>query len=56
MREVVNGLYTCHLKASDPGFLGMLDLAVREAREWDEPELDELLLKSLEARRRREGK
>ena len=54
MREVVNGLYTCHLKAGDPEFLGMLDWAAREAGEWDEPELDEVLLKGLEARRMRE--
>ena len=54
MREVVNGLYTCHLKAGDPDFFGMLDWAVREAWKWDEPELDEVLLKGLEARRRRE--
>ena len=33
MREVVNGLYTCHLKAGDPEFLGMLDWAAREAGE-----------------------
>lgn len=56
MREVVNSLYTCHLKAGDPDFLGMLNLAVREARKWDEPKLDEVSLKGLEARRRREGK
>ena len=54
MRLVVNRLYTCHLKAGDPDFFGMLDWAVREAREWDEPELDEVMLKGLEARRRRE--
>ena len=54
MRLVVNRLYTCHLKVGDPDFFGMLDWAVREAREWDEPELDEVMLKGLEARRRRE--
>ena len=54
MREVVNGLYTCHLKAGDPEFLGMLDWAAREAGEWDEPVLDEVMLKGLEARRMRE--
>ena len=54
MRLVVNRLYTCHLKAGDPDFFGMLDWAVREAREWDEPEFDEVMLKGLEARRRRE--
>ena len=54
MRLVVNRLYTCHLKAGDPDFFGMLDWAVREAREWDEPVLDEVMLEGLEARRRRE--
>ena len=54
MREVVNGLYTCHLKAGDPEFFGMLDWAAREAGEWDELELDEVMLKGLEARRMRE--
>ena len=53
-REVVNGLYTCNLKAGDPEFLGMLDWAAREAGEWDEPELAEVMLKGLEARRMRE--
>ena len=51
---VVNRLYTCHLKAGDPDFFGMLDWAVREAREWDEPVLDEVMLEGLEARRSRE--
>ena len=53
MRQVVNRLYTCHLKAGDPQFFGMLDWAAREAREWDEPALDEVMLKGLEARRSR---
>ena len=54
MRLVVNRLYTCHLKAGDSDFFGMLDWAVREAREWDEPVLDEVMLEGLEARRSRE--
>ena len=54
MRQVVNRLYTCHLKAGDPQFFGMLDWAAREARGWDEPEFDEVILEGLEARRRRE--
>ena len=54
MRQVVNRLYTCHLNAGDPDFFGMLSWAVAEAREWDEPELDVGMLKSLESKRRRE--
>ena len=54
MRQVVNRLYTCQLKAGDLQFIEMLEWAAREAREWDEPELDEVLLEGLEARRRRE--
>ena len=30
------------------------DIAAREARGWDEPELDEVMLEGLEARQRRE--
>ena len=54
MRKVVNQLYTCQLYAGDPDFFGMLSWAAAEARAWDEPELDEEMMKSMEARRRRE--
>ena len=54
MRKVVNRLYTCQLYAGDPDFFGILSWAVAEARPWDEPELDEGMLKSLESRRKRE--
>ena len=53
MRTVVNRLYTCHLYSGDPDFFGILSSAVAEARSWDEPELDEVMLKSLESRRKR---
>ena len=53
MRKVVNRLYTCHLHTGDPDFFGILSWAAAEARAWDEPELDEGMLKSLEARRKR---
>ena len=53
MRTVVNRLYTCQLYADDPDFFGILSSAVAEARPWDEPELDEVMLKSLESRRKR---
>ena len=54
MRKVVNRLYTCNLNGGDPDFFGMLRWAVAEAESWDEPELDEGMMKSLEARRKRE--
>ena len=53
MRTVVNRLYTCQLYAGDPDFFGILSSAVAEARPWDEPELDEVMLKSFESRRKR---
>ena len=54
MSQAFNRLYTCHPKADDPDFFGMMDRTVREAREWEEPELDQVVLEVLEARRRRE--
>ena len=53
MRQIVNRLYTVNLKAGDMDFLGMLDRAAREAGEWDEPELDEITMKGLARRRKR---
>ena len=53
MRTVVNRLYTCQLYAGDPDFFGIMISAAAEARPWDEPELDEVMLKSLESRRKR---
>ena len=53
MRQVVNQLYTCQLYAGDPDFFGLLCQAAAEARPWDEPQLDEGMLKSLESRRKR---
>ena len=53
MRKVVNQLYTCQLYAGDPDFFGILTWAAAEAGPWDEPQLDEGMLKSLESRRKR---
>ena len=53
MRQVVNQLYTCQLYAGDPDFFGLLCQAAAEAGPWDEPQLDEGMLKSLESRRKR---
>ena len=37
MREVVNRLYTYQVKADDPHFVAMMDRALAEAWQWDEP-------------------
>ena len=54
MRQIVNRLYTINLNTGDMDFLGMLDRAAMEAGEWDEPELDEVTMKGLERRRKRD--
>ena len=51
MRQVVNRLYTFHAKAEDPDFQRILDRWMPLARGWDEPELDEVYLSAIEARR-----
>ncbi len=56
MRQIVNRLYTVNLKAGDMDFLGMLDWAAMEAGKWDEPELDEVTIRNLERRRKRNEK
>ena len=53
MRQIVNRLYTVNLKSGDMEFLGMLERAAMEAGKWDEPELDEVTMKGLEQRRKR---
>lgn len=55
MRKVADRQYTCNLNAGDPDFFNVLNWAVAEAREWDAPEPDEGMLRSLEAKRRQEG-
>ena len=51
MRQVVNRLYTFHAKAEDPDFQRILDRWMPLARGWDEPELDEVYLSAIKARR-----
>lgn len=53
MRQIVNRLYTVNLNAGDMDFLGMLDGAAMEAGKWDEPELDEVTIRGLARRRKR---
>ena len=47
MRQIVDRLYTCHLKAGDPGFRDHLDRRLAVAERWDEPKLDEAFLSEI---------
>jgi len=40
MRQVVNRLYTFHLKIDDPAFRAHIERWAQVAGKWDEPELD----------------
>ena len=53
MREVVNRLYTYQVKAGDLHFVTMMDRALAEAWQWDEPELDAAIVSGIERSRRR---
>ena len=53
MRQVVNRLYTYQLKADDPHFVAMMDRALAEAWQWDEPQLDEAMVSGIERSRLR---
>lgn len=50
MRDVVNRLYTFHLCADDPGLQAEIDRWMAVAGTWDEPEIDQRMLKSKERR------
>jgi hypothetical protein len=39
-REIVNRLYTFHLKGNDPDFRKLINKWAPIAQKWDEPELD----------------
>lgn len=41
MRQVVDRLYTFHLRLDDPGFLDEIGIWMRAASRWDPPKLDE---------------
>lgn len=47
MRQIVDRLYTFHLKADDPGFRDHLDRWLAVAERWDEPKLDEVFLSTI---------
>ena len=47
MRQIVDRLYTFHLKADDAGFRDHLDRWLAVAERWDEPKLDESFLATI---------
>ena len=48
MRQIVNRLYTFQLKTDDPHFQKLIDRWVSVAEKWDDPELDEFFLQTIE--------
>ena len=55
MRQVVNRLYTFHVKIDDPQFQAMLELWQPAIRNWDEPTLDTGLMEPIMAPRAADG-
>ena len=55
MRQVVDRLYTFHVKIDDPRFQAMLAFWRPSTRNWDEPKLDEDLMVPIGARRDADG-
>ncbi len=47
MRQIVDRLYTFHIKAEDAGFREHLERWLAVAERWDEPKLDEALLATI---------
>ena len=43
MRQVVNRLYTFHLRLDEPGFLDEIGVWIKAASRWDDPRFDEYL-------------
>ncbi len=48
MRQVVNRLYTFQLKTDDPHFQKLIDRWASVTEKWDNPELDEFFLRTIE--------
>ena len=55
MRQVVDRLYTFHVKIDDPRFQAMLEFWRPSTRNWDEPELDDDFMVFIGARRDADG-
>ena len=51
MRQVVNRLYTFHIKAGEPDFQRIVEPWLTVARGWDAPEVDDALFAAIESRR-----
>ena len=47
MRQIVDRLYTFHLKADDQGFRDHLDRRLTVAERWDEPQVDDAFLATI---------
>ena len=47
MRQIVDRLYTFHIKAEDAGFREYLERWLAVAERWDEPKLDEAFLATI---------
>lgn len=50
MRQMVNRVYTFHLKCDDGEFRKLVDRWMTVAGKWDEPELDQTFLRMIEAK------
>ena len=48
MRQIVNRIYTFQLKTDDPHFQKLIDRWVSVAEKWDDPEMDEFFMKTIE--------
>ena len=48
MRQVVNRIYTFQLKTDDPYFQKLIDRWSPAAHKWDDPELDEFFMRTIE--------
>ena len=51
MRQIVDRLYTFHVKAGDPYFQAVIERWIPLALGWDTPKLDAGFMKGIEARR-----
>ena len=48
MQQIVNRLYTFHLKTDDPYFQKLISRWDSLAQKWDDPELDEAFMRAIE--------
>ena len=48
VHQIVNRLYTFQLKTDDPHFQKLIDRWAAVAQKWDDPELDEFFMQTIE--------